>query len=86
MGATLTVNAPVYPQPTIDPQSVVIVGGRLSFSVNGDVGPNYTIWTLTNLLDRELLFLTNAPTPPFEFTDPNPAIDSARFYRIQLGP
>jgi glucuronoarabinoxylan endo-1,4-beta-xylanase len=58
---------------------------ELLFSVSGAPGPDYTIWTSTNLLNWQALFTTNPATLPFTFTDTT-TTGQKRFYRIQLGP
>jgi hypothetical protein len=84
--ATLNVNAMVYSQPTLgSPQNS---SGHFSFSVNGDVGPNYLIQTSTNLADTNwaTLFSTNPSGLPFTFVDTNTSELPAQFYRVLISP
>ena len=59
--------------------------GQVSMIVNGPQGPDYTLWTSTNLVDWQTLFITNSPPIPFVVTDTN-STGPARFYRFQIGP
>jgi hypothetical protein len=59
--------------------------GQVSMTVNGPQGPDYTLWTSTNLMDWQALFITNSPAIPLVITDTNSA-DPVRFYRFQIGP
>jgi Putative Ig domain len=59
--------------------------GQVSLTFNGPQGPDYTLWTSTNLMDWQTLFITNSPPIPFTVTDTNSA-DPARFYKFQIGP
>jgi hypothetical protein len=58
---------------------------QVSLTVNGPPGPDYTLWTSTNLVDWQALFITNSPLLPLMMMDTN-ATNSIRFYRIQIGP
>jgi glucuronoarabinoxylan endo-1,4-beta-xylanase len=59
--------------------------GQVSMIISGPQGPDYTLWTSTNLVDWQALFITNSPPIPFILTDTN-SVDPARFYRFQIGP
>ncbi|MGA2241986.1 MAG: hypothetical protein ABSH11_08085 [Verrucomicrobiota bacterium] len=78
---TITVNP--LAQPTLD--SVSASGGQVSLVVGGSFGPDYTLWTSTNLSDWRVLMTTNSPVTPITLVDTN-RTDPARFYRIQAGP
>ncbi|MGO9477216.1 MAG: carbohydrate binding domain-containing protein [Limisphaerales bacterium] len=65
--------------------SVNLSPGQISMTVNGPMGPDYTLRTSTNLVDWQTSFITNAPPVPFTVTETNSA-DPARFFRIQIGP
>jgi hypothetical protein len=62
------------------------VGGQPQISVSGAPNGNYTLLTSTNLLNWQSLLTTNLVSFPYIFTDTNLATNSARFYRIQIGP
>ena len=66
--------------------SFFIVGGQPQISVSGAPNGNYTLLTSTNLLNWQSLLTTNLVSFPYIFTDTNLATNSARFYRIQIGP
>ncbi len=80
-GFKVTVNA--VTNPVIGP--VNLSPGQVSLTVNGPQGPDYTLWTSTNLADWHTLFTTNSPPIPFTVLDTNSA-DPARFYKFQIGP
>lgn len=65
--------------------SVNLSPGQVSLTVTGPQGPDYTLWTSTNLTDWQTLFTTNSPPIPFTVMDTN-ADDPARFYKVQIGP
>jgi glucuronoarabinoxylan endo-1,4-beta-xylanase len=62
-------------------------GGGVSIPVTGPRGPDYTLLMATNLpaAHWQPLFTTNSPALPVTLLDTNHA-DTARFYRIQIGP
>jgi hypothetical protein len=70
-------------QPMVD--SVSASSGKVSLVVGGPFGPDYTLWTSTNLSAWQVLWTTNTPVTPITFVVTN-LIDPARFYRIQIGP
>jgi glucuronoarabinoxylan endo-1,4-beta-xylanase len=74
-------------QPTVS--SINVSGGRVNLMVSGPQGPDYTLWTSTNLTSWQVLLTTNSPVTPVTLVDTNfsdPFSDPVRFYRIQLGP
>jgi hypothetical protein len=62
--------------------------GSVQFQISGDAGPDYMVYVSSDLgqTNWALLLATNSPALPFYFTDPQPAVLSRRFYRVQLGP
>ena len=60
--------------------------GQFSFNVGGSAGPDYSVWTSTNLSNWSLWQQFLAPAPPFLVSDPSATNAGPRFYRIQLGP
>ena len=76
----------------IPPQRPVIsapnfVAGHFRFTISGDAGPDYTVLSATDLAFPvwQPLATSNAPTPPFQWTDTN-AGSSQIYYRVLLGP
>ncbi len=65
--------------------SFIALGGQVSLSATGMIGPDYSLFTSTNLANWQLLFTTNPVAMPVTLTDTNWS-DAARFYRLQLGP
>jgi hypothetical protein len=57
----------------------------VNLSATGLVGPDYLLFTSTNLVNWQLLSATNPATMPVTFTDTNQN-SAAQFYRLQLGP
>jgi glucuronoarabinoxylan endo-1,4-beta-xylanase len=78
---TLTVN------PFVPPgfSSITVATRRVTLTIEGPQGPDYTLLTSTNLLTWQTLLATNAPAMPLLLTDPNP-VGAAQYYRIQSGP
>ncbi len=61
--------------------------GIFQSMINGSVGPNYSIFSTTNITSNwQLLLITNPAAMPFLFVDPNSANFQQRYYRISLGP
>ena len=58
---------------------------QFSLLVNGDLGPEYTVFASTNLVGWTPLFTTNPPALPFTWSDPN-SPTMQRFYRVLVGP
>jgi len=65
--------------------SITNAGGQLGLTIGGDVGPNYTVQTSTNLVSWQTLLTTNPPVLPFTVTITN-GPEPRRFYRAQLSP
>jgi autotransporter-associated beta strand protein len=64
-----------------------IVGDQFQVWINGNVGPDYSIFATTNLSSSwQLLLTTNPVAFPFLFTEPAPANFQQRYYRVLLGP
>ncbi len=64
-----------------------IVGGKFQFAVGGGAGPDYLIYSASNLGSGwDLLVQTNPAVLPFIFTDPAPPNAKERYYRAVLGP
>jgi glucuronoarabinoxylan endo-1,4-beta-xylanase len=70
-------------QPVIN--FITISNGQVSLLINGTQGPDYTLFTSTNLTNWHALFTTNSPMLPLMLVDTNFS-DAMRFYRIQIGP
>ena len=79
---TATVLRPVAPQLS----GVTYTNGQFTFTVGGDTGPDYSVFTSTNLLNWSVLQQIVSPATPFPFTDLNTTNFGQQFHRIQLGP
>ena len=79
---TVTVNPLTQPAAA----SIALYNGQLGFQVGGQTGPDYAVQGSTNLTVWNTLFITNSPLMPFSWTDTNPAVLPAQFYRIKVGP
>ncbi|MGD0251476.1 MAG: hypothetical protein ABSC01_02135 [Verrucomicrobiota bacterium] len=55
-------------------------------TATGTVGPDYTLWASTNLVDWQALLTSNSPALPVSLVDTNFNLYPTRFYRIQIGP
>jgi glucuronoarabinoxylan endo-1,4-beta-xylanase len=85
--ATNSFTVKVNPLTPASLNSFAIAGGQINLVVNGPVGPDYTLWTTTNLLSNwTALFTTNSPPHmPVTLVVTNSG-GWMRFYRVQLGP
>ena len=61
-------------------------GGTFSSSVSGDTGPDYEVLASTNLVNWDVIFTTNSPAMPFNWSDPNAGSYDQRYYQIKAGP
>ncbi|HEY1791225.1 MAG TPA: T9SS C-terminal target domain-containing protein [Verrucomicrobiae bacterium] len=86
MSATQNFNVIVNPLTLPDIVSPSIIGGQFSFSLNGQIGPDYAVQGSTNLIDWNTLLITNPISMPFDWTDPNIPSLRTEFYRIKIGP
>jgi len=65
----------------------MVVAGTFRCSISGSGGPDYSVYSTTNLSSGwQLLLVTNPVALPFLFTDPAPANFQQRYYRVVLGP
>ncbi|MGD0814873.1 MAG: cellulase family glycosylhydrolase [Verrucomicrobiota bacterium] len=78
---TITVNPVSLPQVS----SVGWSNGQFVLQVTGQSGPDYAIQTSTNLTQWSMVFTANSPAMPFSWQD-IAATNSARFYRVVVGP
>ncbi len=65
--------------------SVSFSNSLFTMQISGQTGPDYEIQTSTNLTQWSADFTTNSPAMPFNWQD-IPATNSARFYRVVVGP
>jgi hypothetical protein len=65
--------------------SIIAGGDQVTLTATGLIGPDYTLFTSTNLANWQPLFTTNPTSMPVTFADTN-RNDSIRFYRLQIGP
>ena len=67
--------------------NILLAGGKFSFTVNGQGGPDYEFQISTNLAQPwSSYFITNSPKVPFVWTDLGASNLPQRFYRVKLGP
>ena len=90
MSATQTFAVAVLrPQPPAL-ASPALGSNGFSVRVSGDTGPDYSLYTTTNLANPfpswQWLSTTSPPVLPFQFTDIGASNYSHRFYRVVLGP
>ena len=81
---TFTVNVSQPAMPTLVTAS--ITNGQFGFWINGDMGPDYSIQSSTNLTAWVPMFTTNSPALPYFWADTNSASYPFLFYRVLLGP
>jgi hypothetical protein len=63
-----------------------LTGNRFGFSVSGQTGPDYAVQVSSNLLNWDILFITNSPAMPFNWTNQDTSTLPIQFYRIKTGP
>jgi hypothetical protein len=63
-----------------------VSGNSVQVSVNGQWGPDYSVFASTNLLDWQWLLTSNTPNLPWVFTDLPATGLMRRFYRVEIGP
>ena len=85
LSATQSFAVTVKPLSVPGVSSLSFAGGKISFNVSGQSGPDYAIETSTNLAQWSNVFITNSPALPFNWTDAT-TNSPQRFYRIKLGP
>jgi hypothetical protein len=79
---TVTVNP--LAQPGLS--SIGLSNGLMGLQVSGDAGPDYAVMGSSNLVNWNVLLITNSPAMPFLWTDTNTATMPSQFYRIKVGP
>jgi hypothetical protein len=65
--------------------SLLVQPGQVRLLIAGPSGPDYTLATSTNLMDWQVLIITNSPALPMTLEDTNVGRTTS-FYRIQIGP
>lgn len=76
----VTVSAPAPPQLA----NTVMGTSNFTFSVSGDLGPDYAVLSSTNLQSWTLLFVANPVTMPVQISITNPPAGPRTFYRLEL--
>jgi glucuronoarabinoxylan endo-1,4-beta-xylanase len=87
VGQSATNSFKVIVNPLAQPRfsSINVSGGQINLALTGTTGPDYTLWTSTNLVTWQTLSTTNSPPLPITLVVTNTR-DRMRFYRIQAGP
>jgi len=87
VGQSATNSFKVIVNPLAQPRfsSINASGGQINLALTGTTGPDYTLWTSTNLVTWQTLSTTNSPPLPITLVVTNTR-DRMRFYRIQAGP
>lgn len=78
----------VIVNPIVPPvlSSITVNDGEIGLLVEGPFGPDYSLWTSTNLADWESVLTVTSPVPPVTLLDTNFPNGPVRFYRALLGP
>ena len=81
---TVTVLQPVSPVMS----DTVLTNGQYGFWIGGDAGPDYAIMSTSNLVTGAWTpaYITNSPALPFFWSTPVSGVETAEFYRVELGP
>jgi O-glycosyl hydrolase len=87
-GLSATNSFTVVVNPLVLPaiRSIAISGGQAVLTATGTLGPDYTVWASTNLVNWQALMTSNSPALPVSLVDTNFNACPQRFYRIQIGP
>jgi alpha-L-arabinofuranosidase len=86
LSATQTFSVIVRPLPVPQLASSINASGEIILALDAIEGPDYGIQASTNLLDWEILFITNAPPSPIIWTNTITGENSMRFFRAVIGP
>jgi hypothetical protein len=86
LSATQSFTVIVNPLTTPLLSSAQFNAGQFTFLIQGDAGPDYAVMGSTNLVDWNLLFITNSPPALFEWADTNSTTSPIQFYRVKVGP
>ena len=86
LSATNRFNVIVNPVSPPATSSTTVTDGAIDLVVDGPSGPDYSLFTSTNLVDWEPVLTVTSPVPPVTLEDTNFPNGPVRFYRIQLGP
>lgn len=90
MSATQSFNVAVLEPAVPQVSQASLAAGGFQMEISGDTGPDYSVYTTTNLADDftdwNLLVTSNPPALPFEFLDPTATNYPHRFYRVIIGP
>ena len=74
------------PAPAIQRETVRIEGGLMRFTIAGTAGQTVVVRAAENLTDWEVIASSTLVTGTWEFSDPDTASYSARFYQVEAGP
>jgi hypothetical protein len=87
LSATNAFSVAVNPLAPPGIETVLFGAGQISFSVNGQAGPDYAVQTSPDLAAGiwTTVLITNSPAMPFSFVDTN-GTAPALFYRVLVGP
>ena len=66
--------------------AAVLSNGRIGFQIGGAVGPDYAVQSSTDLVVWISRYITNSPTPPFNWADTNGAVFAAGILSRQNRP
>jgi len=86
LSATNSFTVVVNPLASPAISAITVSGGQAVLTATGTLGPDYTVWTSTNLVNWQALMTTNSPALPISFMDTNTGASPVRFYRLQIGP
>lgn len=86
LSATQTFQVVVNPLTLPSLTAPILDNGQVTLSATGQIGPDYTLWGSTDLMNWVILQTSNSPSIPVMFADTNAALYPERFYRVQIGP
>jgi len=87
LSVTRSFNVVVLPPSAPTFNAPAVIAGKFQSMINGSLGPDYSIYTTTNLFgDWRLLLTTNPAAMPFLFDDLDATSFQQRYYRVLIGP
>jgi glucuronoarabinoxylan endo-1,4-beta-xylanase len=86
LNATNSFTITVNPLVSLVLSAISVSATQALLTATGTVGPDYTLWGSTDLMNWQLLQSSHSPPIPVTFSDTNVVSYPDRFYRIQVGP
>jgi len=86
LGATNQFTIAVNPLELPVITSISVSASQAVLMASGTLGPDYSLWASTNLVNWQIVVTSNSPALPVTLVDTNSYAYQTRFYRVQIGP